>query len=123
MAGLVSRNQFNIRFSPDGTKIVFVSDTINLIPGDHNFLPDIYLRNFTSSGGIVRASTNASGTETHGGDTNDTSFSPDGKSVIFTSNAYDFGFGDINNAPDVFIKNLVTGAVTWVSQTQGGANA
>lgn len=67
-----------------------------------------------SPSGTTRASTN-----TTGDDANDLSseaaLSVDGRYVAFSSFASDIVAGDGNNARDVFLRNLVTGAVTRIS--------
>ncbi|MCB1660082.1 MAG: hypothetical protein KDI39_17820, partial [Pseudomonadales bacterium] len=49
-------------------------------------------------------------------------FSPDGTKVLFKSEASNLVAGDTNNAPDYFVKDLLTGSLTMVnSQADGTA--
>jgi Tol biopolymer transport system component len=47
-------------------------------------------------------------------------FSPDGTLIAFESNASNLVPGDTNGLTDIFVKNLVTGAVTRISTTEAG---
>src|SRR5688572_28974634 len=84
----------------------------------------IYLSGETAMALIVtdieRISTTATGTQTNAG-----SFagvlSPDSTKLLFSSDASNLVAGDTNNTSDVFVKDLVTGAVTLISGTPGGA--
>lgn len=113
-------------FSPDGTKIVFYSFADNLVNGDTNNQPDIFVKNLVT-GAMIRVSTAADGSQADAGNGGTLSalatlptFSPDGKSVLFASDAGNLVAGDSNTAEDVFIKNLSTGAVTLVSTSVNG---
>ncbi|MBB4196769.1 hypothetical protein CCR94_20820 [Rhodoblastus sphagnicola] len=105
-------------FSPDGTRIAFASDATNLVAGDANNTADIFVVDL-ASGAIISVSTTA-----QGGQSNDYSalpvFSPDGTRIAFTSMASNLVAGDTNATPDIFIKDLVTGAVTRVSTDSNG---
>src|SRR6266566_4232765 len=50
-------------------------------------------------------------------------FSPDGTKVAFDSYASNLVPGDTNGANDIFIKDLITGAVTRVSTAADGTEA
>src|SRR5205823_14820144 len=47
-------------------------------------------------------------------------FSPDGASLMFASAASNLVPNDTNRSPDVFIKNLATGAISLVSAAADG---
>ncbi|MFG1339985.1 VCBS domain-containing protein [Xanthobacter autotrophicus] len=106
-------------FSPDGTKVAFVSVASNLVAGDTNDTPDIFVKDLTT-GAVTRVSTDAAGAQGNGG-TNDLVFSPDGTKVAFYSYADNLVAGDTNNSADTFVKDLTTGAVTRVSTDAAGA--
>lgn len=126
MANLTSRLEFNISYSSDGTKLAFISDQIERVPDDFNRLPDIYVRDL-ETGKDTRVSTKSStdgkpgGAETHGS-VDSPNFSPDGESVVFTSNAYDIDPADSDGRFDVYVKNLKTGKTTWLSTAEDGTN-
>jgi Ca2+-binding RTX toxin-like protein/Tol biopolymer transport system component len=112
-------------FSPDGSKIAFLSWADNLVAGDTNNAPDLFVKDLVT-GTLTRVSTTATGAQSvDSGSTpfHDYVFSPDGKSIAFTSYATNLVAGDTNGLPDVFVKNLVTGAVTRVGVSAAGAQA
>lgn len=105
-------------WSPDGTRIAFDSRANDLVAGDTNVHEDIFIKNL-SSGAISLVSTNAGGTPTlwpH----RDPSWSPDGSSITWDSEAVDLVPGDANTRRDVFTKNLTTGFVQLVSSNTSG---
>ncbi|MCP3386886.1 VCBS domain-containing protein [Bradyrhizobium sp. CCGUVB4N] len=107
--------------SPDGTKVVFESYADNLLPGDTNGVPDIFVKDLTT-GAITLVSINASGVQ---GDSwsYQPVFSPDGTKLAFSSASDNLAPGDTNQAWDVFVKDLTTGAITRVSTSAVGAQA
>ncbi len=108
-------------FSPDGSKVAFVSYADNLVAGDTNNMPDIFVKDL-ATGAITRVSTDSSGAEANGAGLVPV-FSPDGTKILFVSDADNLVAGDTNGVPDIFVKDLVTGAVTRVSTDSSGAEA
>lgn len=108
-------------FSPDGNSVVFASTADNLVAGDTNNKLDVFVKNL-QTGQVIRVSTTSDGTQSHG-DSYTPVFSPDGKSVVFESAAENLVPGDTNRAPDIFVKNLETGAITRVSAGANGEQA
>jgi Tol biopolymer transport system component len=104
----------NPSFSADGSKIAFGSVASNLVPGDNNFVSDVFVKDL-ASGAIARVGGNNVG---------DPSYSPvlsaDGSKVAFYSYASNFVAGDVNNLPDVFVKDFTTGTITLVSSNAAG---
>jgi Tol biopolymer transport system component len=119
MEGLGDSNE--AQFSPDGRFVVFESDANNLVAGDNNGQRDIFLKDL-STGAIIRLSTTAGGAQADSNSLN-VQFSPDGGFVVFTSYATNLITGDTNNATDIFLKDLTTGAVTRLSTTANGTQA
>ncbi|MBQ0819133.1 PD40 domain-containing protein, partial [Microvirga sp. HBU67558] len=74
----------------------------------------------TSADTLRRVSTAADGMERLG-NSSDAQFSPDGRSIVFASDA-PLVAGDDNHKSDIYIKNLITGAITRVS-TAGATQA
>ncbi|WP_343713628.1 hypothetical protein [Inquilinus sp.] len=107
--------------SGDGRYVVFDDYGTNLVPGDGNNQPDIFLRD-TQTGTTTRISV-----DTTGGDPDGLSSSPmisdDGRYVIFHSQAKDLIDGDTNGFTDVFLRDLQTGTTTLVSVAAGGGLA
>ena len=108
-------------FSPDGSKVAFLSRAENLVVGDTNGAEDIFVKDL-NTGAIERASTNGSGGQADG-DSFRPVFSPDGSKLAFQSFASNLVAGDTNVSNDVFVKDLSTGAVTRVSTDSFGAQA
>lgn len=104
--------------SPDGTRVVFASSA-NLT-GTAS-LGGIYIKNL-ATGAVTLVSTSVSGVPGNS-DAALPEFSPDGTKVVFRSFASNLVGGDTNNAEDIFIKDLVTGAITRVSTDSSGAQA
>ncbi|NBJ12681.1 PD40 domain-containing protein [Microvirga arsenatis] len=109
-------------FSPDGRYVVFDSDASNLVEGDTNSNTDVFLKDLVT-GAVTRVSTTSSGAEATGGRSFAYEFSPDGRLVVFTSAANNLVDGDTNGQTDVFLKDLISGAVTRVSTTSSRAEA
>ncbi len=99
--------------SADGRYVEFSSDAPDLVAGDQNGLPDVFVRD-TLTGTTVRASV-----DTEGGDANDSSFdasiSADGRFVGFSSWASDLIKGDGNGLSDIFVRDLIAGTTLRAS--------
>jgi len=108
-------------FSPDGSRLMFRSDASNLVAGDTNGVGDIFIKDLLT-GAVTRVSTAAGGEQGNGGAYLAT-FSPDGTKIVFYSGASNLVAGDTNGEDDVFVKDLVTGAVTRISTDSAGAQA
>jgi Tol biopolymer transport system component len=100
------------RLSADGRYVVYQSYADNLVPGDTNTWPDVFLRDRTAQstervaeGAVVPA------------------ISADGGTVAFLSYLDNLVPGDTNGESDVFAVNRSTGAVTWVSVDTNGIAA
>src|SRR5712692_6217132 len=93
-------------FSPDGTEVAFVSFSSNLAPGATSFTAQVYVKNLLT-GAVTLASTDANNIEFSGQNLLPM-FSPDGSKVAFNS------LLPTGNR-EIFIKDLVTGALTLVS--------
>jgi Tol biopolymer transport system component len=109
---------FPLDFSPDGTKIAFVSSASNLVAGDTNGTYDIFVKDL-NSGLVTRVSTDSNGVEGNN-DSYSSVFSPDGTKIAFASNASNLVAGDTNGTCDIFVKDLNTGLMTRVSTDSNG---
>jgi Tol biopolymer transport system component len=112
-------NSFTPVFSPDGSKIAFLSAASNLVTGDTNGAADIFVKDLTT-GTVTRVSVSGTGTQANSNSMAPV-FSPDGSKIAFLSNASNLVTGDTNGAQDAFVKDLTTGAVTRVSVDAAGA--
>jgi Tol biopolymer transport system component len=105
--------------SRDGTRIAFVSSATNLVPGDGNGKKDVFVK-VTATGEILRASLTAGGLElAH--DASAPDLSGDGRFVAFVSTG-PFVPTDTNGQQDVYVKDLLTGAVERASLGNAGEN-
>ncbi len=109
-------------WSPDGSKIAFSSYADNIAGADWNFRKDLFVEDL-ATGALTRVSTSATGEEGNGSVLGNVQFSPDGTQILFTSSSSNLVAGDTNGTQDVFVKDLITGAITRVSTTASGAGA
>jgi VCBS repeat-containing protein len=112
----------NVRFSSDGSRIVFESTAANFVAGDTNASNDIFVKNLTT-GQVSRINTDSAGTQAIGGQSSHAVFSADGTKVVFRSDATNLVADDSNGKSDIFIKNLLTGTLTRVSTNSAGLQA
>src|SRR5262249_48515409 len=92
--------------SSDGRYAAFSSIASNLVSGDTNLYDDIFVKD-TTTGAVVRASTDSSGVQSDYYSLHP-SISANGRYVAFESAAANLVSGDTNNAIDVFAKDLGT---------------
>lgn len=104
--------------SRDGNIVLVDTEAGNVVPGDTNFVDDLFVRTM-SSGSIVRVNTTTDGVEANAR-SSQAALSADGRFVVFSSMATNLVPGDTNNAIDIFVKNLNTGELTRVSVAEDG---
>lgn len=107
--------------SADGNLVAFVSLASDIVEGDGNNAPDVFLRD-RAAGTTVRLSVTPDGTDANGG-SGAPAISADGRFAAFCSSATNLAPGDDNGAPDAFIVELATGAVTRVPPPDAPAAA
>ncbi len=105
--------------SSDGNKVLFSSNSSGLVANDTNGQVDFFVKNLTT-GVITRVSTDSAGNQANAGSF-DGLFTPDGNSVIFSSNASNLVSDDSGSGTDIFIKNLLTGETRRISTDSYGA--
>lgn len=107
--------------SGDCAFVAFASAARNLVEGDTNGVPDIFVREM-ASGRVTRVSVDSSGREANG-----TSFFPainfDGSVVAFKSDATNLVPSDTNAAADVFVHDRATADTERVSVDSFGNEA
>lgn len=108
-------------FSDDGTKIVFASESRNLIESDTNGRRDIFVKDLVT-GEVICASVSSAGIQSNN-NSDIAVISPDGTKVAFQSGATNLAPGDQTDAIDIFLKDLVTGAVIQVNTDSNGVPA
>jgi Tol biopolymer transport system component len=105
--------------SADAQRVVFTSTADQLVPGDNNGLPDVFLRDLrTGSLELVSVSTNLnSGNRTSG----QAVLSRDGRFVAFLSQATDLTTDGTNGVAQLYLRDLEAATTTLVSRTHSGA--
>ncbi|QRM27783.1 M10 family metallopeptidase C-terminal domain-containing protein [Microvirga sp. VF16] len=104
--------------SPDGRYVTFESYASDLVAGDTNNTRDVFLKDLFT-GAVARLSTSSDGTGGDG-DSRSAQISPDGRYVLFESNATNLVAGDTNGTSDVFLKDLLTGEIRRISTDSSG---
>ncbi|MDR3572422.1 MAG: hypothetical protein P4L50_01050 [Anaerolineaceae bacterium] len=110
--------------SGSGRYIAFSSFAGNLVKGDGDQLPDIFVRDMQQNK-IYLASASSSGQKgnSDSGDTGAPSISADGRYVAFSSYATNLVQGDTNGAADIFVHDIRTGKTERVSVSSSGKQA
>ena len=103
--------------SADGTTVAFLSEASDLVAGDHNLLPDIFVYSTTAK--TMRRAT----LSTSGGDPNGlsltASLSSDGSVLAYASFASNLVNDDTNRTADVFVQS--GGKTTLISRPPSAA--
>ncbi len=105
--------------SADGRYVAFDSDASNLVGGDSNGSPDVFVHD-RQTGETTRVSVSTGGTEGNSGSYSP-SISADGRYVAFDSDASNLLAGDGNGSADVFVRDRVTSETSRVSVSSAGA--
>lgn len=98
--------------TPDGTCVAFISAASNLVAGDTNGMPDVFVRDLiTQTTWLI--SVGASGTSS----VMDTPLiTPDGRYVAFFSTAQNLAPGVPSNSPgEIYVRDRVSGETIWAS--------
>ena len=107
-------------FSPDGTKVAFLSHATDLVAQPTTGQGDVFVRDLAAG-----TTTLVSGVASGGNNTSFApTFSPDGRRVGFLSLATDLvPVADFNNLQDFFVRDLATGHIELVSVSTAGTAA
>jgi hypothetical protein len=98
--------------SADGRYVAFCSPATNLVPGDTNGQPDVFLRD-RWNGTTERVSVNSLGIQGNGeSGTSGIAISPNGRFVAFESGASNLVEGDTNTFTDIFVRDRVPSGFT-----------
>jgi Tol biopolymer transport system component len=120
-----NEDSFSPSISTDGRFVAFESLATNLVPGDTNDNPDIFVRD-TLTNTTTRVSLDSAGnqadTELYKG-SGFPSISADGRFVAFRSNASNLVPGDTNENYDIFVRDTLTNTTTRVSVDSVGNQA
>ncbi|HSW66174.1 MAG TPA: hypothetical protein VLI54_03490 [Bacillota bacterium] len=99
--------------SGDGRYVAFSSSANNLVSGDTNGTPDIFVRDTVSST-TARVSVSSAGAQANGG-SGQPRISYDGRYVVFESAATNLVGSDANGKDDVFVHDRQMGTTTIAS--------
>jgi murein DD-endopeptidase MepM/ murein hydrolase activator NlpD len=110
---------FTTVFSTDGRFKAFSSDDSNLVQGDTNGLPDVFVQTITN-GSIERLSISTTGEQANGA-SYDVGISGDGRYVAFTSVATNLVTNDTNRVTDIFVRDRETNQTFLASVNSDGA--
>ena len=105
--------------SGDGRMVAFHSYAPNLVRGDTNRLPDIFVHD-RRTGKTIRVSVSTAGRQANQESLGATAISSDGRYVAFTSLASNLVDGDANDITDVFVRDLRAGTTSLVSLGASG---
>jgi TolB protein len=106
--------------SADGSVVAFPSWATNLVPGDRNDVPDVFVHDRTA-GLTNRVSTGSQG---EADALSLAAFvSANGRTVVFSSDASNLVAADGNGSMDVFVKDVVAGRIRRVSVGPLGESA
>ena len=107
--------------SSDGRYTVFTSDASNLVSGDTNGTRDIFL--FDNQTNTTRRLNLSRQGEQTNGPSNRPVISADGRYVAFESTATNLILGDTNGFSDIFVVDVITGAIDMLSLDASGTRA
>jgi Tol biopolymer transport system component len=110
---------FGLSISTDGRYVAYYAESSNLIPGDTNGVPDVFLRDRLNQT-TERVSLASSGAQANGR-SEFPAISDDGRYVAFQSEANNLVSGDTNAVLDVFVRDRVNGTTERVSISSGGS--
>jgi len=98
--------------TPDGRYVAFVSAATNLVAGDANGIPDVFVRD-TQNGITTLASTNALA-QTTASSSELPQITPDGRYVTFYSTATNLVRG-VTNSGEIYLADLLQKKTLWAS--------
>ncbi|MFK8848992.1 TolB family protein [Streptomyces sp. Ac-502] len=99
--------------SADGRYVAFASDASDLVPGDTNGQPDVFVKDLRA-GAVQRVNMASDGTQADSWSSTP-SISADGRYVAFASDAANLVPGDTNADTDIFVHDRRTGRTESVT--------
>lgn len=100
-----SGNSDSPDITADGRFIAYRSAAANIVPGDNNNAPDVFLYD-TANGTTILVSLSTLGNFTGNWRSSNPQFSPDGQTLLFQSSASDLAAQDFNQSGDIFALGL-----------------
>lgn len=114
-------DSYPVAVSNDGRFVLFDSYANNLVQGDTNGMPDVFLRD-TQNGITTRISVSSNGAQSDGRSAGLGNFSDDVRFIVFESEGNNLVPGDTGGR-DVFLRDMLTGSTTLVSTNSDGVQA
>lgn len=110
-------NSTDPAITPDGRFVAFVSEASNLVPGDTNGIADVFVRDTVAqTTTLVSVGAQPFSTSIYVDTIMSTPvITPDGRYVAFSSTATNLVPGQTSTFGDIYLRDLVAGATTWVS--------
>ena len=117
-------DSFPAAISADGRFVAFSSFASNLVTGDTNGIPDIFVHD-RQTGATERVSIDSSGGQAQGGSGYGypSAISSDGQVIAFLSDATNLVPGDTNGVTDVFVHDRGSGLTERVNVDSAGIQA
>lgn len=101
--------------TPNGRYVAFVSAANNLVPGDKNRIPDVFVRDLqTGTTALVSVGAVSTNSTIPVGGSDGPEITPDGRYVAFMSTATNLVTG-VPAGGDVYVRDLVSNTTTWAS--------
>jgi Tol biopolymer transport system component len=113
---------YNAAISDDGRIVVFISEATNLVPGDSNGRPDVFVHERRTAT-TQRVSVGRGGAQADADSYGDSALSAHGRYVAFQAHAANLVPGDTNGASDVFVRNRRAGTTQRVSLGSSGVQS
>jgi MYXO-CTERM domain-containing protein len=108
---------FDSRITPDGRYVTFASTASNLVAGDTNASPDVFVKDL-STGAVERVSVATGGAQAISGagslDQRNSAITPDGRFVFFLSDAPNLVAGDVDQTLELFVRDRTAATTTRV---------
>jgi Tol biopolymer transport system component len=102
--------------SANGRFVAFLSFASNLVPGDRNHRPDVFVHDL-KRGKTTRVSVNSAGEEANDGSIWLPAISDNGRFVAFFSRSTNLVPNDHNGTADFFVRDLKLGETTRIRET------
>ena len=106
--------------SNNGSRVAFTATSDGLVADDDDSVSNVYVKDFAADGAVqlVSRANGVAGEPTHA-DCDEAAISGDGTKVTFTCTG-SLDAADTNQAPDVYVRDLVNRTTTLVSRASGG---
>lgn len=106
--------------SANGRFVLFSNDGTAIVPNDTNNNTDIYMRDLVAKKTTLVSSNSSGISGDTGSTTHQSLLTPDGRYVVFLSEASNLVANDTNGAADIFRRDLKTGITTLISVSSTG---